>query len=140
MPGGLVQKGALELRRVGLPEGEDLDAVLEVAAQKAGADVAGEDFAGVRACHEELEVVAVFGDAEAALNEGADFEGQVARRSGLEGVSVAAGGGLRGGESSGGEQKDEDADGRVCNALRAVWSLLGLPVRMLRWWQKKGRR
>ncbi len=31
------------------------------------ADVAGEYFAGVDAGHEELEVVAIFGDAEAAL-------------------------------------------------------------------------
>ena len=70
--------GALELRRVGLPEGEDFDGVLEVAAQRAGADVGGEDLAGVDACHEELEAVAVFGDADAALDEGAEFEGLVA--------------------------------------------------------------
>ena len=36
----------------------------------------GEDFAGVNACHEELEVVAVFGDAEAALSKDADLPGE----------------------------------------------------------------
>ena len=74
-------EGALELGRVGLPEGEDLDGVLEVAAQKTGADVGSEDFAGVYACHEELEVVTVFGEAGTALNDGADLEGLVAERS-----------------------------------------------------------
>src|SRR3954453_23452854 len=91
-------EGPLEPGRVGLPEGEDLDGVLEVAVQRAGADVGGEDFAGVHARHEEAEAVAVLRDADAALDEGADLEGQAAGEVLMEGVGVAAGNGLRGGE------------------------------------------
>jgi hypothetical protein len=76
---------ALELRRVGLPEGEELDAVLKVAVQNAGANVTGEDFAGLRTNHEELEVIAVFGDAKASLNQSAYLEGAMAGV-GLHGV------------------------------------------------------
>ena len=60
-------KGPLELRRVGLPEGKDLDAVLEVAMQKAGANVAGEDLAGTDTGHEELEAASVLRESEATL-------------------------------------------------------------------------
>lgn len=68
---------ALELWAVGLPEGKDLDGVFEVAVQNAGADVGGENLASVAAEHEELEVVSVFGDAEASLGEDAQLKGAV---------------------------------------------------------------
>ncbi|MCU1250946.1 MAG: hypothetical protein JWQ49_3975 [Edaphobacter sp.] len=117
--GRIGAEGALELWRVGLPEGEDLDGVLEVAAQGAGAHVGGENLAGVHACHEEFEAVAVLGEAEAALNDGADLEGPVGGEVLMEGVDVAGGYRLRGGESGGGEQEGKDPDGRGCDALRA---------------------
>jgi hypothetical protein len=111
-------EGALELWRVGLPEGEDLYCVLEVAAQRAVSDVGGEDLAGVHACHEEAEAVAVLGEADAALDEGSDLEGLVGGEILMEGVGVAAGDGLRGGESGSREQEGEDPDSRGCEALR----------------------
>jgi len=64
----------LEFWSVGLPEWEELDCVLEVAAERASAVVARQNFAGVNARQEEFEVVTVFGDAEATLNESAYFE------------------------------------------------------------------
>ncbi len=67
-------KGALELGRVGLPEWENLNRVLKVAAERPPAVVASENFAGVHAREEKLKVVAVFSDAEATLNERAYFE------------------------------------------------------------------
>ena len=51
-----------------------------------------EDFADVNASHEELEAVAVFGDAEATLNQGADLERKVVGVD-VEGSGVAADGG-----------------------------------------------
>jgi hypothetical protein len=73
----------------------------------------GEDFASVNACHDELEVVTIFGEAESALNDRADLEGQVG------GVNVEGGGvvihhGLRGGKASGGEHEGEGTEDCGC--------------------------
>ena len=68
----------LELGGVGLPEGEELDGVLEVAVEGAGTDIAGEDLARMDAGHEELEAVPVVGDTLAALEDGSDVPGEAA--------------------------------------------------------------
>ena len=68
--------GLLVFWRVGLPEGEELSGVFEIAAKEAAAEIAGEDLACVNAGHEELEVIAVFRDADATLDQGAELEGQ----------------------------------------------------------------
>jgi hypothetical protein len=108
--GRVSTEGALELGRVGLPEGEGLDGVFEVAAEETVAHVRSEDLAGVNTCHDELEAVAVFGEAEAALNEGADLQGLMA--GGVsEGSGVIADGCLSGGEARKGEQESECPDG-----------------------------
>ena len=67
-------EGALELWRVGLPEGEDLDRILEVAAQKTVAEVWSQDLAGVDSSHEELEPIPVLRKAVAALDDRSDLE------------------------------------------------------------------
>lgn len=64
-------EAALELRRVGLPEGEELHTVFEVAAKDSGTDVRGEDLTGASSEHKELVVGAVIGDTETALREDA---------------------------------------------------------------------
>jgi hypothetical protein len=124
-------EGALEFGRVGLPEGEGLDGVLEVAAQGTVAHVAGEDLAGVDSCHDELEVVAIFGEAEAALHNGSDLEGLVAF--GIEeGIVLIADDCLGGGGSSGGEQEGEGPEGGRSKAYELL-DHLGLRC----WLQKK---
>jgi hypothetical protein len=106
-------EGTLKLWRVGLPEGEDFDGVLEVAAERAVTEVRGKDLAGVDARHDELEVIAVFGEAEAALDDGSDIEGLVAF--GIEeGIVLVANDCLAGGVLSGGEQEGECPDGGHC--------------------------
>ena len=82
---------ALEAGRVGLPEGEDFDGVLEVAVERAGKEVPGKDFAGVDACHDELEGVAIFREAGASLRENADLEWEMGRV-GMEGSRAEVGG------------------------------------------------
>ncbi len=72
-----MQNRPLELRRVRLPEGEDLYRVLEVAVEEAGTVVSGEDFAGVDACHDELEAASILGEAEASLGDGSDLPGEM---------------------------------------------------------------
>jgi hypothetical protein len=112
-------EGTLELWRVGLPEGEGLDGVLEVAAQRAVTHVASEDFASVDARHEELEVVAVFGEPEAALYDGSDLEGLMAF--GVEkGIVLVADDCLARGGSGNCEQEGEDPEGgrsKACELL-----------------------
>ncbi len=125
---------ALEFWRVGLPEGEDLDGVLEVAAEGTVAHVAGEDLAGVDACHEELEVVAVFRDAEAALDDGSDLEGLVAL--GIEERIVLVGNDcLAGGGASSGEQEGECPEGGRAEACELLITY-GLRC----WMAEEGRR
>jgi len=65
---------ALKLRGVGLPEGEDLDGVFEVAVNKAGADIGSEHLSCVAAEHEELIVAAIIRDAQAALSDYAELQ------------------------------------------------------------------
>ena len=72
--GRICAEGPLKLWRVGLPEWKDFDSVFEVAAERAAAVVARQDFAGVNARQKKLKVVAVFSNAEATLNESAYFE------------------------------------------------------------------
>lgn len=69
-PGGSAV-AALEFWGIGLPEGEELDTVFEVAVQDSRANIGGEDLAGASAEHEELIVAAVVGDTKAALCEDA---------------------------------------------------------------------
>ena len=76
-PGRVGAEGALELGGVGLPERKGFACQLEVAAEGAVAVAGGDDFANVHTCHEELEAVAVFGEAVTALNENADLEGEM---------------------------------------------------------------
>ena len=92
--GGLRAAYALELGGVGLPEGEELDGVLEVAVEGTGADIAGEDLAGVDAGHEEREAVPVIGDTFATLEDGSDVPGEAA-------VGGGEWGGICGGWSGG---------------------------------------
>ncbi len=81
------------------------------------ADVVGEHFASVDPSQEELEVVAIFGDAEAALYDGAYFQrlmaGGIAERRG------AVRRGLSGGVAGNGQQKGEGPDGDGSDTLRA---------------------
>jgi hypothetical protein len=100
---------ALELWRVGLPEGEGFDGVFEVAAESAVADGAGEDLAGVDSSQEELEAAAVVGDAVAALDEDAEVEGLVAGGV-VEGRRVVGDGGLGGGWKSGEETESQECE------------------------------
>lgn len=124
-------EGALKLWRVGLPEGEGLDGVLEVASQGARAHVGCENFAGVDASHEEFEVVAIFGEAEAALHEGSNLEGLMTF--GIEeGIVPVADDGLGGRGSCDGEQEDEDPEGGRSMAC-GLLDHLGLRC----WLQKK---
>ena len=129
-------EGTLELWGVGLPEGEGFDGVLEVAAEGAVAVAGDQDLADVDAGHEELEVVTVFGEAEAALNEGADFEGEAIGVD-MEGGCVAAGDGLRGGYPGGGEQEGKDPDRGCSDALHAFGHSMAPVVWML---TEEGRR
>ncbi len=99
-------QGALELRGVGLPEREGLDGVLEVAAQGSSPHVRSKDLAGVDSGHEEAEVVAVLGEADAALNQGAQLVVVPAGEVLVEGVAVALQA-LSGGGSGGTRQKSE---------------------------------
>jgi hypothetical protein len=110
-------EGPLKLWRVGLPEGERFDGVLEVAAKGAVTYVASEDLAGVNTGHEEFEVIAVFGDAETTLYEGADLErlmasGVMKRR------GVVADGGLSGGIAGKRQQEGKGADGGCSDTSR----------------------
>jgi hypothetical protein len=103
-------EGPLKLWRVGLPEWKGFDGVLEVAAEGAVTYVASEDLAGVDTGHEKFEVVTVFGDTEATLNEDSDLEwlmasGVVKRR------SVVADCGLSGGIAGKRQQENESTDG-----------------------------
>src|SRR6201999_546389 len=99
------------LRRIGLPEGKGFDSVFEVAAKRAMAHVRSEDFSGVYACHKELEVVSLFSEAFAALDENPDLEGKMIGVD-VKGREVIANDCLCGGKS--GEQKDRDPDGGRC--------------------------
>jgi len=74
------------------------------------ADVVGEYFAGVDSGQEELEVVAIFGDAEATLDEGTYLERLMAGGV-AEGRGVGSGSGLSGGVAGNGQQDDEGPDG-----------------------------
>ncbi len=109
---GLVREEAvifLEPGRVGLPEGEELDGVLEVAAEGTGEVVAGEDLAGVNASHDEFEVVTHVCDAFAALDDGADLKGE---RGGIglgEALLCVRGEGKEGGEG----ERPDDAEGQA---------------------------
>lgn len=67
-------RSTLEARSVGLPEGEDLDGVFEVAMQNAGAYVGDEDLPSVPADHEELEVASTVSDSDASLGEDAEVQ------------------------------------------------------------------
>ena len=99
----------LEPGRVGLPEGEELDGVLEVAAEGTGEVVAGEDLAGVNASHDEFEVVTHVCDAFAALDDGADLKGE---RGGIglgEALLCVRGEGKEGGEG----ERPDDAEGQA---------------------------
>ena len=112
--------GFLGFGRVGLPEGEELGGVLEVAAHKSAAVVAGEDLACVDAGHEELEVVAVFRDADAALDEGAELEGE-AVRSGLGDAFLSARRcDVEQGECGGGDEAIHDAAKRQAELLEEL--------------------
>jgi len=118
-------EGTLEFGCVRLPEGKDFDGVLEVAAEGAVAVGGGENFAGVDAHHEELEVVAVFGDAEASLREDTVLEGEAGGVF-VKGSYVAGGDGLCGGDA-GDEQESEGPKGQCSGAARVLgqaWLLL----------------
>ena len=88
--GRVSAEGALELGGVGLPERKGLACQLEVAAEGAVAVAGGDDFANVHTCHEELEAVAVLGEAVTALNENADLEGEMIGVD-MEGCGVVVG-------------------------------------------------
>ena len=107
---GLLGKEAvvfLELGRVGLPEGKEFGGVLEVAAKEAGAVIGGQNLAGVHTDHEELEVVAHVGDAFAALDDGADLNGE---RDGIGlGKALLRGGNKRREQEEDGEDANDDA-------------------------------
>ena len=129
-------EGALKFRRVGLPEGEDFDCVLEVAAEGAGAHVGSEDLAGVNTSHKEFEVVAIFGDSEATLHDGSDLEGLVAFGDRKKGLFPLLTGGLSG-RGPGNDEQEEDCPEGGCS--KAYELLDHLDLRCCGQ-QKKGRR
>jgi hypothetical protein len=113
-------EGTLEFGRVGLPEGEDLDGILEVAAEGTAAECGGEDLAGVNASHDELEAVAILGEAGAALDDCAELEVVKAGEVVVERVGVVADYGLGGGDAGGGEQESDRTDGGRSDAGHAL--------------------
>ena len=118
--GRVCAEGFLELGSVGLPEGKELAGHLEVTAEGTVTVAGGKDLSDLNAGHEELEVVAVFGEALAPLNDGSDLEGKVVGAVLMKRRCVAALYGLRGGDASGGKQEGEGADCGRSDALRAV--------------------
>jgi len=123
---------ALKFWRVGLPEREDFDAVLEVAMQKTGAEVRSENFAGAAAEHQELVAASVFSDSEAALREYADCE-RVTRR-----VEGRRRGWLRLRESKMGEREEGDRHGAgLCYASDDVNHSLFLSRLVVRQFRRK---
>ena len=115
--GGAVSGGcaeaAFELWCVGLPEGEELDAVLEVAVEDTGANVRSEDLAGASAKHEELVAAAVVGDSEASLGEDADGERVACAVEGCRPGGLS----LRVSERGGEEQSDRQGLGESSDCL-----------------------
>lgn len=107
--------GLLGFGGEGLPKGKKLGGVLEVAAEEAGAVVAGEDLAGVDTGHKELEIVAILRQADTALDEGSEFQ----RKSGGGGLSDAflcVSGRKREQSEGGGEKAVRDAAERQARA------------------------
>jgi hypothetical protein len=93
----------------------------------------------VYARHEKAEAVAVLGEADATLDEGADLEGPVDGEILMEGGCVVANYRLRDGEWGYGKKDSEDPDRRGGEASHAIGqSIVSVVFRLVRLcWQKK---
>lgn len=66
----------LNARGIGLPERKELRGIFEVATKETGSMIAGKDFAGVDACHQELEIIAILSNTKAPLNQRTQLKGE----------------------------------------------------------------